>query len=85
MTGDEACDLLIVGGGLAGLSAALYGGRFGLRTVLLEHLAAGGQVLNVERIDDYPGFPEGVSGFDRPTNGTPTRRTRPSTGSPILG
>jgi thioredoxin reductase (NADPH) len=57
-------DLLIVGGGLAGLTAAMYGGRFGLRTVLVEHLAAGGQVLNVEKIENFPGFPQGIAGFD---------------------
>jgi thioredoxin reductase (NADPH) len=57
-------DLTIVGGGLAGLTAAMYGARFGLRTVLVEHLASGGQVLNVEKIDNFPGFPQGVSGFD---------------------
>jgi thioredoxin reductase (NADPH) len=57
-------DLAIVGGGLAGLTAAMYGGRFGLRTVLVEHLASGGQVLNVEKIENFPGFPQGISGFD---------------------
>ena len=57
-------DLTIVGGGLAGLTAAMYGARFGLRTVLVEHLASGGQVLNVEKVENYPGFPQGVSGFD---------------------
>jgi thioredoxin reductase (NADPH) len=57
-------DLTIVGGGLAGLTAAMYGARFGLRTVLVEHLASGGQVLNIEKIDNFPGFPQGVSGFD---------------------
>src|SRR5690348_8099483 len=57
-------DLVIVGGGLAGLTAALYGGRIGLRTCLVEHMAAGGQVLNVEKIENYPGFPEGIAGFD---------------------
>jgi thioredoxin reductase (NADPH) len=60
----EEYDLTIVGGGLAGLSAAMYGARFGLRTVLVEHLASGGQVLNVEKVENYPGFPQGVSGFD---------------------
>src|SRR5205807_4622104 len=57
-------DLLIVGGGLAGLTAALYGARFGLHTCLLEHMAAGGQILNVEKIENFPGFPQGIAGFD---------------------
>src|SRR5205807_3703166 len=57
-------DLLIVGGGLAGLTAALYGARFGLHTCLVEHMAAGGQVLNVEKIENFPGFPQGIAGFD---------------------
>jgi thioredoxin reductase (NADPH) len=57
-------DLVIVGGGLAGLTAAMYGARFGLRTCLIEQMAAGGQVLNVEKIENFPGFPHGISGFD---------------------
>ena len=57
-------DLTIVGGGLAGLTAAMYGARLGLRTLVVEHLASGGQVLNVEKIENFPGFPQGVSGFD---------------------
>src|SRR6516225_12477449 len=57
-------DLVIVGGGLAGLTAALYGARFGLHTCLVEHMAAGGQVLNVEKIENFPGFPQGIAGFD---------------------
>jgi thioredoxin reductase (NADPH) len=62
--GEDAYDLAIVGGGLAGLTAALYGARFGLRTCLIEHMAAGGQVLNVEKIENFPGFPQGIAGFD---------------------
>jgi thioredoxin reductase (NADPH) len=61
---DAAYDLAIVGGGLAGLTAALYGARIGLRTCLIEHMAAGGQVLNVEKIENFPGFPQGIAGFD---------------------
>jgi len=57
-------DLLVVGGGLAGLTAAMYGARFGLRTCLIEQMMAGGQIVNVERIENFPGFPQGVPGFD---------------------
>lgn len=57
-------DLLIVGAGLAGLTAGLYGARYGLRTVVVEHMVSGGQVLNVEKIENFPGFPQGIAGFD---------------------
>src|SRR5215470_10584558 len=57
-------DLLIIGGGLAGLTAGLYGARLGLHTLVVEQMAAGGQVLNVEKIDNFPGFPQGIAGFD---------------------
>src|ERR1700730_10912074 len=42
----------------------MYGARIGVRTRIVEHLAPGGQVLNVETIENYPGFPEGIAGFD---------------------
>ena len=56
--------LVIVGGGPAGLTAGLYAARSRLDVVLLEKGAAGGQVLNTDWIDNYPGFPEGISGFE---------------------
>src|ERR1700730_18432564 len=60
----EDFDVVVVGGGLAGLSAGLYAARIGRRTMVVEHMAPGGQVLNVEKIENYPGFPQGVAGFD---------------------
>ncbi|MDQ6670946.1 MAG: FAD-dependent oxidoreductase [Chloroflexota bacterium] len=60
----EEFDLVIVGGGLAGLTAGMYAARFGLRTMIVEHMAPGGQVLNVEKIENFPGFPQGIAGFD---------------------
>jgi thioredoxin reductase (NADPH) len=57
-------DAVIVGAGLAGLTAAMYAGRFGLSTAVVDQMGAGGQVVNVERIENFPGFPEGVAGFD---------------------
>jgi thioredoxin reductase (NADPH) len=55
-------DLVIVGGGPAGLGAAVYGASEGLRTVLLERRATGGQAGQSSRIENYLGFPDGVSG-----------------------
>jgi thioredoxin reductase (NADPH) len=55
-------DLLIVGGGPAGLTAAIYGAREGIDCLVLEKSALGGQAGVTERIDNYPGFPEGIKG-----------------------
>jgi thioredoxin reductase (NADPH) len=57
-------DLVIVGGGPAGLAAAVYGASEGLRTLLLERHAAGGQAGQSARIENYLGFPAGLSGAD---------------------
>jgi thioredoxin reductase (NADPH) len=55
-------DLIVVGGGPAGLGAAVYGASEGLHTVLLERVATGGQAGQSSRIENYLGFPDGVSG-----------------------
>ena len=55
-------DLVVVGGGPAGLGAAVYGASEGLRTVLVERQATGGQAGQSSRIENYLGFPDGVSG-----------------------
>lgn len=57
-------DLLISGGGPAGLTAGLYAARAKLRTVLIEQVAPGGQAASTFMIENYPGFPEGISGPD---------------------
>jgi thioredoxin reductase (NADPH) len=58
----EFYDLIVIGGGPAGLAAAVYGASEGLRTVLIESTATGGQAGQSSRIENYLGFPDGVSG-----------------------
>ena len=60
----EEYDLAIYGGGPAGLSAAVYGASEGLKTVVIERYAVGGQAGSSPKIENYLGFPEGISGAD---------------------
>jgi thioredoxin reductase (NADPH) len=57
-------DLAIIGGGPAGLAAAIYAAREGMNAIVIDRSALGGQSGVTERIDNYPGFPEGVGGAD---------------------
>ena len=57
-------DMVILGGGPGGYTAALYAARSGLDVLVLEKLSAGGQMALTSQIDNYPGFPEGVDGFE---------------------
>ena len=56
-------DVIVIGGGPAGYSAALYTARAGLSTLVIERLYAGGQMTQTMQIDNYPGFHQGVDGF----------------------
>ena len=61
---DVEFDLVIIGGGPAGLTAGLYASRARLKTLLLEGNLPGGQVLITDWVENYPGYPDGISGID---------------------
>ncbi|MCK5782887.1 MAG: FAD-dependent oxidoreductase, partial [Desulfobacterales bacterium] len=63
-------DLVIIGGGPAGLTASIYAARARLNTLILEKSAPGGQILVTDWLENYPGFPEGLSGADLVTKMT---------------
>jgi len=61
---DSSYEVIIIGGGPAGLTAGLYTSRTRLNSLLIERGLIGGQIANAEWVENYPGFPEGISGFD---------------------
>ncbi len=61
---DNTHQLIIVGGGPGGLTAGLYAARASLDVLMIDKVASGGQVLLTDWVDNYPGFPNGISGFD---------------------
>ena len=63
MAQNPVYDMIVVGGGPGGYTAALYAARAGLNVLVLEKLSAGGQMALTETIDNYPGFAQGVDGF----------------------
>ncbi len=56
--------IIIIGGGPAGLAAGIYTSRARASSLLIERLAIGGQIANAERVENYPGFAEGIDGFE---------------------
>lgn len=64
MVTTDTYDLLILGGGPAGATAALYGARAGMKVVVLEQMTLGGEICATERLDNFPAFPEGISGVE---------------------
>ncbi len=57
-------DVLIVGGGVAGMTAGMYAANYGLRTGIVEQMMGGASIINIEKINNFPGFPEGISGAE---------------------
>ncbi len=61
---NQLYDMVIIGGGPAGSTAAIYATRAGLTSVILEQMNIGGEIVATDRLDNYPGFPEGISGAE---------------------
>ncbi|MFM9968391.1 MAG: NAD(P)/FAD-dependent oxidoreductase [Burkholderiales bacterium] len=64
MSDAQNFEVVVIGGGVAGLTAGLFSARLGRSTLVLESLMPGGHLGSITKIDDYPGFPEGVAGYD---------------------
>ena len=61
---EHVYDMIVIGGGPAGYTAALYAARAGLDTLVIEKMSVGGQMAVTDTIDNYSGFDEGISGFE---------------------
>src|SRR5918996_3478150 len=57
-------DVIIIGAGLGGLTAGLFAARHGLSTLVLEANIPGGHLISIEKIEDFPGFPDGIAGYE---------------------
>ena len=57
-------DVIVIGSGLAGLTAGLFAARYGLSTLVMESNIPGGHLISIEKIEDFPGFPDGVAGYE---------------------
>src|ERR1051325_2642794 len=57
-------DLIMIGSGLSRLNAGLFGARYGLSTLVLESHIPGGHLISIEKIEDFPGFADGVAGYE---------------------
>ena len=64
MANNKVYDMIVIGGGPGGYTAALYAARAGLDVIVLEKLSAGGQMALTSQIDNYPGFRDGIDGFE---------------------
>jgi thioredoxin reductase (NADPH) len=64
MTEGQSFEVVIIGGGPAGLTAGLYASRAGLKSLLLEKGVFGGMITNAEHVENFPGFPQGISGIE---------------------
>jgi len=61
---NKVYDMIILGAGSAGLTAAIYAGRAGLDVLVVENMIPGGEITSTEQMDNYPGFPEGIGGME---------------------
>lgn len=61
---ERTYDVVVIGGGPGGYTAALYCARSGYKTMVIEKMSAGGQMATTDRVDNYPGFEEGIDGFE---------------------